>query len=200
VDQTLEAMKPQHTAAGAHSASTSAARPATGQHAERQNAAHSARKLRPEDWMHRLHVLWAWRQWRSREGTADRDDGATYRAVLDGCAVTARALCDILGVGCQFRDKVITDGHERPSELLDCCDRGKSLVEVLDSEEQRCLLVVLYLGNRAVAHPKDGQLDHKVTALEMTTAINTVLAWLAARAGDWPALGAVNKEFLCPIK
>jgi hypothetical protein len=58
-------------------------------------------------------------------------------------------------------------------------------------------LEVLYLGNRAVAHPKDGQgLDHKAGEHEMTSTINTVLKWLTERKSQWPELEHVRKEFL----
>ena len=70
----------------------------------------------------------------------------------------------------------------------------------LSDEHQRCLLEVLYLANRAVAHPADGSLDHKVTSHEMTVAINTVLGWLATERSRWPALAKVPKEFLEDIK
>jgi hypothetical protein len=159
----------------------------------------SASNLRPEDWEHRLHVLWAWRKWRY-VSTSDRDEGATYRAVLDGCAVTLRALCGILGVKCHFGNRTLSDGQNRIQELLDCCANGNALVRALPEENQRCLLEVLYLGNRAVAHPDDGALDHKVSPDEMTIAINTVLGWLANRRSKWPALAAVSNEFLEPIK
>jgi hypothetical protein len=159
-----------------------------------------ATKLRSQDWEHRLHVLWAWREWRS-VNTADRNKGATYRAVLDGCAVTIRALCEILDVTCQFKNKTLSEGTQRLDDLLGCCgSAGKPLVQTLSTEDQRCLLEVLYLGNRAVAHPKDGHLDHRVRPPEMTSAINTVLGWLRARARDWPALDAVDKEFLRLIR
>lgn len=159
----------------------------------------SATNLRSQDWEHRLHVLWAWRTWR-HVLTSDRDEGATYRAVLDGCAVTLRALCGIIGVKCHFKKKQLSNGQNRIRELLDCCTDGRDLVDALPEENQRCLLEVLYLGNRAVAHPDDGALDHKVGRDEMTVAINTVLGWLAKRKRQWPALAAVPKEFLEPIK
>jgi hypothetical protein len=72
-------------------------------------------------------------------------------------------------------------------------------VEALKLEDQRCLLEVLYLGNRAVAHPEDGNLDHRVGPLEMTAAVNTVLDWLRSKAPEWPSLKAVKDEFLTPI-
>jgi hypothetical protein len=159
----------------------------------------SATNLRPEDWDHRLHVLWAWRKWR-HVSTSDCDEGATYRAVLDGCAVTLRGLCGILGVKCHFGNKTLSDGQNRIQELLDCCTNGDALVRALPKENQRCLLEVLYLGNRAVAHPDDGGLDHKAGPHEMTLAINAVLDWLASKRSQWPALKNVPNEFLDPIR
>jgi hypothetical protein len=159
----------------------------------------SATNLRSQDWEHRLYVLWAWRKWR-HVSTSGRDEGATYRAVLDGCAVTLRALCEILGVECQFKNKTLSNGQNRIVELLDSCRTGKPKVLALSDEHQRCLLEVLYLANRAVAHPADGSLDHKVGSHEMTLAINTVLDWLATKRSRWPALAAVPKEFLETIK
>jgi hypothetical protein len=61
-------------------------------------------------------------------------------------------------------------------------------------------LEVLYLGNRAVAHPKDGiGLDHKAGEHEMTSTINTVLKLLTERKSQWPELEGVRKGFLEPI-
>ena len=145
-----------------------------------------APNLRSQDWEHRLHVLWAWRKWR-HVSTSNRDEGATYRAVLDGCAVTLRALCDIFGVKCHFGNKTLSHGQNRIRELLKCCSDRDGLVRALSEEDQRCLLEVLYLGNRAVAHPSDGGLDHKVGSHEMTFAINAVLHWLASKRSQWPA-------------
>jgi hypothetical protein len=157
----------------------------------------SGTNLRTTDWEHRLHVLWAWRQCRRYATTGDRDDGAIYRAVLDGCAITVRALCSIVGVECDFTGKTITDGKSRVEQLLACCTKGKDLVCRLSSEDRRCLLEVLYLGNRAVAHPKDGKgLDHKAGEHEMTSTINTVLKWLTERKSQWPELEGVRKELL----
>jgi|SRR5208282_269363 len=161
----------------------------------------AGKNLRTTDWEHRLHVLWAWRICRRYATSGDRDEGATYRAVLDGCAITVRALCSIIGVGCSFKDKPLSNGQNRTQELLGCCNKtGKALVRTLPQENQRCLLEVLYLGNRAVAHPKDGQgLDHKAGEHEMTSTINTVLKWLTERKSQWPELEHVRKEFLEPI-
>jgi hypothetical protein len=159
----------------------------------------SVTNLRSQDWEHRLHVLWAWRKWR-HVSTSDRDEGATYRAVLDGCAVTLRALCGILGVKCNFENKRLSDAQNRMRELLDYCRLGKSKVLALPDEHQRCLLEVLYLANRAVAHPVDGSLDHKVGPHEMTLAINVVLDWLASTKSQWPELNNVPTEFLDPIQ
>jgi len=157
--------------------------------------------LRTTDWEHRLHVLWAWRICRRHATSGDRDEGATYRAVLDGCAITVRALCLVIGVKCNFEGQTISDGKNRTQELLTWCKLGKDLLGKLPQENQRCLLEVLYLGNRAVAHPKDGEgLDHKAGEHEMTSAINTVLKWLTERKSQWPELERVRrKEFLEPI-
>ena len=160
----------------------------------------SAENLRSKDWEHRLQVLWAWRRSRHDSATSDRDKGANYRAVLDGCAVTVRALCCIIGVDCRFTGRFPSDGRNRPQELIACCKKGKSFVSALPPEHQRCLLEVLYLANRAVAHPSDGEgLDHQVGPPEMTDAINTVLVWLQARKSQWPALGGVPEEYFTPI-
>ena len=159
----------------------------------------SSPNLRPQDWEHRLHILWAWRKWRN-VNTANRDEGATYRAVLDGCAVTLRALCYMVGIKCHFGHAVLSDGPNRLSELISCCKVGSSLVASLPPDNQRCLLEVLYLGNRAVAHSGDGGLDHKVGPQEMTVAINTVLDLLSSRKTQWPELAQVPQEFLDPIK
>jgi hypothetical protein len=160
----------------------------------------SGAKLRKQDWEHRLHVLSAWQKW--QHGTPGHfDDGATYRAVLDGCAVTVRALCDIIDVTCAFKGKTLSHGSNRMLELLNCCKKaGRPVVLALPNESQRCLLEVLYLGNRAVAHPVDGELDHKVGAKEMKAAINTVLGWLAARKSKWPGLLAVPNKYFETIK
>src|SRR2546426_845047 len=139
----------------------------------------SGLNLRSQDWEHRLHVLSAWRTWRNG-GPRGFDDGATYRAVLDGCAVTVRALCYVLDLKCKFEGKNISQGANRMCELINCCNlAGKRQLVALPKDSQRCLLEVLFLGNRAVAHPGDGDLDHKVDKLEMTVAINTILGWLA---------------------
>jgi len=86
-------------------------------------------------------------------------------------------------------------------DLLSCCKKaGKPQVLALSNESQRCLLEVLYLGNRAVAHPVDGELDHKVGAHEMKAAINTVLGWLVADKSTWPGLAAVPNHYFESIK
>ena len=158
-------------------------------------------KLRTTDWEHRLHVLWAWRKCRQYATSGNCDEGAIYRAVLDGCAITVRALCSIIGVECDFANKNLSDGESRMQELFACCDPGQDLLAKLPTEDQRCLLEVLYPGNRAVAHPKDGKgLDHKAGEHEMTSTINTVLKWLTERKLQWRALAAVPKDFLEPIK
>jgi hypothetical protein len=153
-------------------------------------------KLRTTDWEHRLHILWAWRKCRQYSANGNCDEGAIYRAVLDGCAITVRALCLIIGIKYNFENQTIGDGQNRTQQLLACCKTGKDLLEKLPIEDQRCLLEVLYLGNRAIAHPDDGGLDHKAGENEMTSAINTILKWLTERKSQWPELEGVRKEFL----
>ena len=154
-------------------------------------------KLSAEDWKHRLLILWAWRQMRC-VCTAERDKAATYRAVLDGCAVTIRALCDIIGVSFNFRANSIKE-ENRTEDLLKCCKRGKQIVDALIAEDQRCVAEVLYLANRAVAHPADGDIAHKAGPHEMTVAINTVLSWLKGKSSQWNALNEVPQELLVPM-
>jgi hypothetical protein len=157
-------------------------------------------KLRTTDWEHRLHVLWAWRECRRYEKSGNRDEGAIYRAVLDGCAITVRALCSIIGIECNFNNQIISDGKNRMQELLRACKKGKDLISKLPQEDLKCLLEVLYLGNRAVAHSKDGSgLDHKAGGHEMTSTINTVIKLLTERKSQWPELQSVRKDFLEPI-
>ena len=156
-------------------------------------------KLRTTDWEHRLHILWAWRKCLQYSASRNCDEGAIYRAVLDGCAITVRALCIIVGVKCNFEKQTISDDQNRIQQLIACCKPGKDLLEKLPLEEQRCLLEVLYLGNRAIAHPDDGGLDHKAGENEMTSTINTILKWLTERKLKWPELESVRKEFLEPV-
>ena len=155
-------------------------------------------KLRTTDWEHRLHILWAWRKCRQYSTSGNCDEGATYRAVLDGCAITVRALCLNIGIECNFRNETISNEENRTQQLLACCDPGKDLLEKLPVENQRCLLEVLYLGNRAIAHPDDGGLDHKAGENEMTSAINTILKWLTEGKSQWPELENVRKGLLEP--
>jgi hypothetical protein len=129
-----------------------------------------------------------------------RDEVATNCAVKDGCAVTLRAICCLIGVECNFRGKTLNSGPSRIQDLVKCCCTGQPLVLALGQEDQKCPLKALYLGNRAVAHPADGQLDHKVDVHEMTVAINVVLGWLAQRRSLWPELNNVSQELLQPIK
>ena len=155
--------------------------------------------LRTTDWEHRLHVLWAWRKCRQYATSGNRDEGAIYRAVLDGCAITVRALCLMIGVKCNFEGLTISDEKDRTQELLARCKAGKDLLGKLPLEDQRCLLEVLYLGNRAIAHPDDGGPDHKAGEHEMTFTINIILKWLTERKSQWTELEGVPKEFLEPI-
>jgi hypothetical protein len=162
--------------------------------------------LRESDWKHRLHVLQAWRTWSSGPRAESANDrlpdeirGATYRATLEGCAITVRALCDLLGVACNFRNKTISDGPARLSELFNKGfekGKGRDKVECLPDDKPRCLLEVLYLANRATAHPENGNLDHKVSHAEMTSAINTLLDWLDATPPPFPELAKVERSYL----
>ncbi len=155
--------------------------------------------MRSQDWEHRLTVLRAWQYWNDRNDIPDfpgRDQ--TYRAVLDGCAITVRALCQVVGVRANFR-KFDAARANRAAALLECCHKGKDLVEELDSDEQRHILEVLFLGNRAVAHPDEGdegELDHKVGQMEMTSAINTLLGWLVKKRTSFPGLEVVPPGLL----
>jgi hypothetical protein len=159
----------------------------------------SAANLRTTDWEHRLHVLWAWRK-RRHVTHGGRDEVAINCAVKDGCGVTLRAICGLIGVKCNFSKKSLSSGPGRTLELLNCCTTGRHFVTKLRPEDQRCLLEVLYLGNRAIAHPDDGHVDHKVGVHEMTAAINVVLNWLEEKALLWPELKKVPEELLEPIK
>jgi hypothetical protein len=133
------------------------------------------------------------------------DRGDTYRAVLDGCAITLRALCCQVGVSAIFTKDRIPDGlpsdpDKRHEVMMDSCVKaGKERIAGLAQEEQRCLLEVLYLANRAVAHPQDGELDHKVGRREMTTAINTLLQWLTAKRASLSGLELDLSELLRTI-
>jgi hypothetical protein len=159
----------------------------------------TAQVLRTQDWEHRLGVLSAWRVWRHREG-ATGEDGLAYRAVLDGCAVTLRALCGVVGVKCQFKgfcNTAPSGDSQRMKELLNSCYMGSAhLLALPTEEERRCILEALYLANRAVAHPDDGYTDHKCGAKEMTASINVLIGWLLARKLEWPPLEQVQPEFL----
>jgi hypothetical protein len=155
----------------------------------------SKSELQRADWEHRLQVLWAWRHCRGID-SSDRDQGAIYRAVLDGCAITIRSLCNLLGVGCNFQNLTICEGSERVKELFKGCSTGEGRIEALSLEERRCLLEVLYLANRAVAHPKDGKIDHKAGGCEMTVAINVVLSWLRQVPRGCERLSEVDQRLL----
>ena len=151
--------------------------------------------LRSQDWEHRLHVLSAWRKWGKISGCSE-EDGATYRAVLDGCAVTIRALCYTLGIGCNFRNFSVSVSKDRLVALQESCNVGRDRLDLLEPEKKRCLLEVLYLGNRAVAHPQDGDLDHAVGRTEMTMAIDTVIGMINGRRDEFPEIDGVQKTFL----
>jgi hypothetical protein len=85
--------------------------------------------------------------------------------------------------------------------MLGRMKRGAVRVKKLTSEEKRCLIETLYLGNRCVAHPKDGVgLDHMAGVKEMTGAINVLLKWLRTDIKKWPELNQMpKKHFLDPI-
>ena len=158
--------------------------------------------MRVQDWEHRLTVLRAWQYWYDGSRIPDfpgRDQ--TYRAVLDGCAITVRALCQVVGVRADFRS-FDAGRSDRTEALLACCKKGRDLVEALDPNARQHLLEVLYLGNRAVAHPDDGDeaaLDHKVGQPEMTSAINTLLRWLVDKQPSFSGLQGVPPALLQPI-
>ena len=149
-----------------------------------------------------MTVLRAWQYWYDPDKAPDfpgRDQ--TYRAVLDGCAITLRALCQAVGVRANFKNFDAARA-DRIAALVECCHRGRNLVEGLDSEAKRSILEALYLGNRAVAHPDEGdesQLDHKVGQPEMTSAINTLLRWLVANRTSLSGLDAVPPHLLQAI-
>lgn len=158
--------------------------------------------MRPQDWEHRLTVLRAWQCWNGSSRIPDfpgRDQ--TYRAVLDGCAITVRALCQTVGVRADFRNFAAARS-DRTAALLDCCKKGRDLVQALDPKARQHLLEVLYLGNRAVAHPDDGdetELDHRVGQPEMTSAINTLLQWLVDKQTSFSGLQSVPPALLQAI-
>ena len=85
-------------------------------------------QLRPQDWEHRLQVLWGWRHKPSLT-TPDRDLGSVARAVLDGCAITVRALCAACGIRADFKNpgEEAKDNEGRARELFNCIYRGKRL-------------------------------------------------------------------------
>ena len=138
--------------------------------------------MRVQDWKHRLTVLRAWQSWCDIKTMPNFPASrATYCAVLDGCAITVRALCQELGVGANFKGwatKLRAHAGKRILAMMECCQDTGGKVAGLDDERRRCFLEVLYLANRAVAHPQDGDLDHAVDRHEMTSAINTLLQWL----------------------
>lgn len=125
--------------------------------------------------------------------------GSSYRAVLEGCAITVRSLCDVLGIKCNFNNPTVSNGQNRLNELLSACSVGETRIESLGPDKQRHLLAVLYLANRAVAHPADGGLDHNVGHEEMTSAINTLLGWLTVTPPPFLELAQVKAEFLKQI-
>jgi hypothetical protein len=169
-------------------------------------------KLNADDWKHRLELLRTWHSWRDYAREPDTvpafdnengNDGRrnTYNAVVDACAITVRALCEVLELKAVFttleKKQQFAQG-DRHGALMACCCQKKSgfrLIQQLgDKNEQLCLLEVLFLGNRAVAHPCDGGLDHKVGPVEMTSAINTLLRWLQTEESTKVQISAVKAE------
>jgi hypothetical protein len=161
-------------------------------------------ELRPEDWEHRLQVLWGWRHKPSLT-TSDRDLGSVARAVLDGCAITVRALCTACGIRAQFKKfgEEAKDDEGRARELLNRIHPGQEIVGKLPHDDQIALLEVLFLANRAVAHPADGgSIDHRVGEHAMTTAINVILRLLKEKAAELPNLKKTldsKPEYFTPI-
>jgi hypothetical protein len=56
------------------------------------------------------------------------------------------------------------------------------------------LLEVLFLANRCVAHPNDGEIDHEATHEMMKSAINTVLCWI--QSSRFPGVSELEASFL----
>jgi hypothetical protein len=128
--------------------------------------------LDEHDWGHRLGILAAWRHVLALPPLLEKEQNprlaatyeALYGATLDGCAITIRALCYGLEISYDFKP-FDEKASNRRSELERCISKGKKSVAALttDAEEQRCLLEVLFPGNRAVAHPFQGKLPpHQV--------------------------------------
>jgi hypothetical protein len=169
-------------------------------------------KLRPDDWEHRLMLLRAWQSWRdyikypdtvpafdNRDGNDGRRN--SYNAVIDGCAITVRALCQVLDLYAsfkQFESKLQNARNDRHDALMACCNSGLAgfnLINGLDDRNERLrLLEVLFLGNRAVAHPRGGMVDHAVSPIEMTSAINTLLQWLQTENATKAEIAAVKAK------
>lgn len=158
----------------------------------------AAPNMTKEDWEHRLHVLSSWRRWHFLAAKIE-NDGAIYRGLLDGCAITVRALCAPLGIGSNFKNLTISpDPAVRQGQLLHHCIDKEGLVHALAGDEQRCVLEVLYLANRAIAHPADGNLFHAAGDHEMSLAIKVLLGWLKSKQPLWPELAKVHDDFFLP--
>ncbi len=155
--------------------------------------------LRVQDWEHRIGILQAWRHWKNYDehdqekcrASFCADFGPhTYRAVLDGCAITIRALLGVYGITCNFRGAP-RDAVEAFNEKRKWFYQYWPMLHSLSPAQKMSLFEVIYLSNRPVAHPGDGTgLDHKVGKSEMTGAIDAILFWLAQseQAQDQPGL------------
>jgi hypothetical protein len=167
--------------------------------------------LSSDDWEHRLMLLRAWQSWRDYARYPETvpafdcqggNDGRrnSYNAIIDGCAITVRALCKVLDLDAYFKDfelKLQSAQGDRHKALLVCCNKklpGFALLGQFGDDERLPLLEVLFLGNRAVAHPRDGKLGHAVGPIEMTSAINTLLRWLQTEEATKAEISAVKAK------
>jgi len=142
-----------------------------------------------------------------------------YRAVKDGCAITIRAFCLCFGLNLVAIDR--RTGRVRPiprtdranpassdvrrEALLSCCMNVRfqespvaaAFISGPKDHQQMCLLEVLFLANRCVAHPTDGDIDHEAGPEEMKSAINSIFGWL--RASNFPGISEVFPSLLAPL-
>jgi hypothetical protein len=179
--------------------------------------------LTKSDWEHRLSILQSWKYWHKNPIDPGRIDPnldyrITYNAVIDGCAITVRALCLCFGlhlkavdgqgglISMPKTDQTIPGSSDaRHQVLLDFCKKSikpdnpvaTAFLTGPKELQQRCLLEVLFLANRCVAHPNDGDLYHEVSPEKMKSAINTVLSWL--RSSAFPGLAEVPQSLLAPL-
>jgi hypothetical protein len=178
--------------------------------------------LTKSDWEHRLSILQSWKYWHKNPIDPGRIDPnldyrITYNAVIDGCAITVRALCLCFGLSLKAvdgqgrlislpkTDQTIPGSSEaRHQALLACCKTNSvahpfAAAFLADPKDlqQLCLLEVLFLANRCVAHPNGGDLYHEVSPEKMKSAINTLLSWL--RSSAFPGLADVPQSLLDPL-